>query len=66
MYTLVSNRLFLPIRQDSELAPLLGALGVKMTDAELKVVAASVDADGSGDISFSEFYAWFAGEPCHG
>ncbi|CAN0441449.1 unnamed protein product, partial [Scytosiphon promiscuus] len=44
-----------------ELAPLLGALGIKMTDAELKVVSASVDADGSGDISFSEFYAWFAG-----
>ena len=32
-----------------------------MTDAELKVVSANVDADGSGDISFSEFYAWFAG-----
>lgn len=32
-----------------------------VSDAELKVALASVDADGSGDVSFSEFYAWFAG-----
>lgn len=32
-----------------------------MTDAELKVASACVDADGSGDVSFSEFYAWYTG-----
>lgn len=34
---------------------------MSVTDAELKVALASVDADGSGDVSFSEFYVWFAG-----
>lgn len=29
-----------------------------MTEAELNVATASLDADGSGDISFSEFYGW--------
>lgn len=33
-----------------------------MTEADLKVAFASLDADGSGDITFSEFYAWFDGE----
>lgn len=47
--------------QKTELEPLLGALGIAVTEAELKVVLASVDADGSGDVSFSEFYAWFSG-----
>lgn len=31
-----------------------------MSDAELKVASATLDADGSGSVSFSEFYAWFA------
>ena len=47
--------------QKTELEPLLRALGMAVTDAELKVALASVDADGSGDVSFSEFYAWFDG-----
>lgn len=47
--------------QNSELKPLLGALGVRLADAELNVAAASLDADGSGDVSFSEFYAWCYG-----
>lgn len=47
-------------RQDSELKPLLGALGVRVADAELKVASATMDADGSGDVSFDEFYAWFS------
>lgn len=49
-----------PYIQKTELKPLLEALGMAVTDAELKVALASVDADGSGDVSFSEFYAWFA------
>ncbi len=32
-----------------------------MSDADLKVASAALDADGSGSVSFSEFYAWFAG-----
>lgn len=55
-----------PITQNTELRSLMGALGVVMTDAELKVASASVDADGSGDVSFSEFYAWFNGTDSHG
>lgn len=31
-----------------------------VSGAELKVALAGVNADGSGDVSFSEFYAWFA------
>lgn len=31
-----------------------------MSTPELKVASATLDADGSGDISFSEFYAWLA------
>lgn len=50
-----------PTMQNTELKPLLSALGVAMTDAELKVASASIDADGSGDIRFSEFYGWFTG-----
>lgn len=49
-----------------ELKALLGALGVAITDAELKVTSAAVDADGSGEISFSEFYAWFGVGGFHG
>lgn len=30
-----------------------------MTEADLNVAAAALDADGSGDVSFSEFYGWF-------
>lgn len=41
---------------------MLAALGVKMTDAELRVALSGVDADGSGDVNFSEFYAWFMGD----
>lgn len=37
-----------------------------ITDAELKVTSAAVDADGSGEVSFSEFYAWFGGGGFHG
>ncbi|CAN0145955.1 unnamed protein product, partial [Hapterophycus canaliculatus] len=43
---------------NTELKSLLSAMGVRMNDAELRVALSTVDADGSGDVSFSEFYAW--------
>lgn len=35
---------------------------MRLTEAELKVAVASLDVDGIGEISFAEFYAWFAGD----
>lgn len=40
---------------------MLLALGLTMSDTDLRVASAALDADGSGSISFSEFYDWFAG-----
>lgn len=45
--------------QLSELGALLSALGVRLTEPELRVAAASLDADGNGGIDFDEFFAWY-------
>lgn len=38
-----------------------------MNDAELKVALAMLDADGSGELSFSVFYDWYSGaSDCYG
>ena len=44
---------------EAELALLLDALGVGYTDAQVHATFTSLDEDGSGQIEFAEFSAWW-------
>ncbi len=42
-----------------EIRSLARAMGVKLTDGELKDAMAEMDEDGSGEVDFEEFYHWW-------
>ena len=42
-----------------EVRSLARAMGVKLTDGELKDAMAEMDEDGSGEVDFEEFYQWW-------
>ena len=44
---------------EAELAQLLDALGVGYTEVQVRATFTSLDEDGSGQIEFEEFRAWW-------
>jgi calcium-binding protein CML len=44
---------------EAELAQLLDALGVGYTEIQVRATFTSLDGDGSGQIEFEEFRAWW-------
>ena len=43
-----------------EMAKLLNMLGKKVTKSELDEIFSTIDPDGSGEVDFDEFFAWFS------
>lgn len=47
---------------ESEVRELALALGTKLKDADVAAAMAEMDEDGSGEVDFAEFYAWWVGD----